>query len=108
MLRALWPSMLSLDVPSVSPILSRYFRKGSASLLGLFELVNEEYASGDGEENDGDPSEDRLVPRTEDLPLYTVAEFNDKVRSGTGLRSVVRNIILFVALLVPADSPSAR
>lgn len=45
------------------------------------ELINEEYEPGgaakDGD--DDDASKHRLVPRTEPLPLYTVAEFNEKV-----------------------------
>ena len=57
----------------------RYFRKGAANLCGFVELINEEY-NPDGEgEDDGDGDKHRLVPRTEPLPLYTVAEFNEKV-----------------------------
>ncbi len=62
----------------------RYFRKGAANICGFVELINEAYTPGDGQGNDENPSATRLVPRTEDLPLYTVAEFNDKVRAGKG------------------------
>lgn len=57
----------------------RYFRKGSAKLCGLVEVVNSKYER-EAEGEDEDDVEDRLVPRTEDLPLYTMAEFNEKVR----------------------------
>ncbi|CAM9319898.1 unnamed protein product [Pylaiella littoralis] len=59
----------------------RFFKKGSAKLCGIVEVVNPMYeADADGE--DEDIVEDRLVPRTEALPLYTMAEFNEKVLHG--------------------------
>ncbi|CAM9534507.1 unnamed protein product [Ascophyllum nodosum] len=52
----------------------RYFKKGAAKGCGCIELVNEDYVS----EADRKALA-RLMPRTEDLPIYTVTEFNDKV-----------------------------
>lgn len=42
---------------------------------GCLEIIN---TSGDGSEADT-AQQERLVPRTEDLPIYSVAELNDKV-----------------------------
>lgn len=39
------------------------------------QIINEQHGSRD----DGAPQKERLVPRTEDLPIYSVAELNDKV-----------------------------
>ena len=50
----------------------RYFSKGAAKLCGFMEVLNEE-ALGRNQ------APDRLVPRTENLPIYTMPEFNDKV-----------------------------
>lgn len=59
----------------------RYFRKGAANLCGFVELINEEFkAGGDADGEDDEDTKHRLVPRTEPLPLYTVAEFNEKVK----------------------------
>eukprot|EP00752_Nemacystus_decipiens_P001683 g1633.t1 len=60
----------------------RYFRKGAASFCGFVELINEEYTPGAEGEDDADRTKHRLVPRTEPLPLYTMAEFNEKVLHG--------------------------
>ncbi|CAN0025142.1 unnamed protein product, partial [Ectocarpus sp. 6 AP-2014] len=57
----------------------RYFKKGSATLLGCLQVVNESYTGDDAAEL---PKRERLMPRTEDLPMYSVAEFNDKVLNG--------------------------
>lgn len=54
----------------------QYFTKGAASLCGVVELINEEFT----DEAIMKEVEDRLMPRTEELPLYTTHEFNDKVR----------------------------
>lgn len=43
-------------------------------MCGVMEIVNELHSA------DGD--EARLMPRTEELALYTTEEFNDKVRCG--------------------------
>lgn len=51
-----------------------YVTKGRAKVLGVVEIVNENF----GKSTDG--SHDRLIPRTEALPLYTIVEFNDKVK----------------------------
>lgn len=56
----------------------QYFKKGAANLCGMVELVNEEFS----EEALKNEIEDRLMPRTEELPLYTMQEFNDKVVVG--------------------------
>ena len=39
------------------------------------QIVNERHKGGDA----GAGRLERLVPRTEDLPIYSVAELNDKV-----------------------------
>jgi len=52
----------------------RYVSKGRAKILGVVEIVNEKF----GEPTEG--PEKRLIPRTEALPIYTIVEFNDKVR----------------------------
>lgn len=53
----------------------RFFKKGSANVCGCVALINEEYEDGDGSAKNAN----RLVPRTEDLEIYSVSEFNDKV-----------------------------
>lgn len=53
----------------------QFFKKGSANLCGLLEVVNEEFS----DEAIKKAVEDRLVPRTQELPIYTPKEFNDKV-----------------------------
>lgn len=53
---------------------TQFVFKGSATICGCMELVNEQYVPGDGKGH--------LVPRTEDLPIYTTQEFNDKVTHG--------------------------
>ncbi|CAM9873857.1 unnamed protein product [Ectocarpus sp. 6 AP-2014] len=60
----------------------RYFKKGSAKMLGCVEIIHERHdGKGDADEN-GVPQYQRLVPRTEDLPIYSLAEFNEKVLNG--------------------------
>ena len=51
----------------------RYFVKGSANVCGFMEVINEDHAL------TKDKLKHRLVPRTEELQIYTVSEFNDKV-----------------------------
>ena len=64
----------------------QYFTKGAANLCGVVELINEDFA----DEALKKEVEDRLMPRTEELPLYTTHEFNDKVDGwGGGCRDVV-------------------
>ena len=46
----------------------------------MVELINEEFS----DEALKKEVEDRLMPRTEELPLYTTHEFNAKVMAGTG------------------------
>lgn len=53
----------------------QYFTKGSASLCGVVELINEDFS----DEAIQKQVEDRLMPRTEELPIYNMQEFNDKV-----------------------------
>lgn len=55
----------------------QYFTKGAANLCGVVELINEEFS----DEAIKKEVDDRLMPRTEELPLYTTEEFNDKVTS---------------------------
>ena len=57
----------------------QYLTKGAANLCGVVEIVNEEFDEAILQE-----VEDRLMPRTEELPLYTTHEFNDKVMAGAG------------------------
>ena len=59
----------------------RYFSKGRAKILGVVEIVNETY----GQSAEG-PKE-RLMPRTQVLPIYTVVEFNEKVYQGSATSS---------------------
>lgn len=44
-------------------------------MCGLVEVVNDEFS----DDAIKKAMEDRLVPRTEELPIYTTQEFNDKV-----------------------------
>ena len=53
----------------------QYFNKGAANLCGVVEIINEDFS----DEAIHKKVEDRLMPRTEELPLYTTHEFNDKV-----------------------------
>lgn len=46
------------------------------------EIINERYGSDGDADDNGVPQYQRLVPRTEDLPMYSLAEFNEKVGSG--------------------------
>lgn len=65
----------------------QYFKKGAANLCGMVELINEEFS----DEALKKEVEDRLMPRTEELPLYTTHEFNAKVVAGAedGLPSYI-------------------
>ena len=58
----------------------QYFKKGAANLCGMVELINEQFS----DETRKKELEDRLMPRTEELPLHTTHEFNAKVRPGAG------------------------
>ena len=58
----------------------QYFTKGAANLCGMVEIINEDFA----DEALKKEVEDRLMPRTEELPLYSTHEFNDKVGGGGG------------------------
>lgn len=58
----------------------QYFDKGAANLCGVVEIINEEFS----DEAILKKAEDRLMPRTEELPLYTTHEFNAKVVAGVG------------------------
>lgn len=53
----------------------RFFAKGAASVCGVVSIVNE-FHDDSMHKVDG-----RLIPRTMDLPVYSVAAFNDKVIS---------------------------
>ena len=44
-------------------------------MCGVVELVNENFE----DKAILAQFEDRLIPRTEELPIYTIEEFNDKV-----------------------------
>lgn len=55
----------------------RFFKKGAASVCGVVSIVNELH--------DGSMHKGRLIPRTLDLPIYSVAAFNDKVNEDCGL-----------------------
>lgn len=43
------------------------------------QIINDRHTTGGDNGTDG--PQERLVPRTEDLPIYTVAELNDKVKN---------------------------
>lgn len=51
----------------------RFFTKGAASVCGVMSIVNE-FHDDSMHKVDG-----RLIPRTMDLPEYSVSAFNDKV-----------------------------
>ena len=55
----------------------RYFSKGRAKILGVVEIVNEAYVQST------EDSKERLMPRTQVLPIYTFVEFNEKVCQGS-------------------------
>ncbi|CAM9174754.1 unnamed protein product, partial [Laminaria digitata] len=57
---------------------ARYVTKGAANLCGIVELINEDF----DDEALKKEVEDRLMPRTEELPLYSTHEFNDKILNG--------------------------
>lgn len=52
----------------------RFFEKGSANVLMCLEVVNNRFEG--PKRRARNP---RIMPRTEELPLYTLAEFNEKV-----------------------------
>lgn len=64
----------------------QYSRKGSAMLFCMYEIKNKNFV-GDKANIDEDEEEVRLMPRSEALPIYTMAEFNDKVSVFTSLLS---------------------
>lgn len=51
----------------------RFFAKGAASICGVMSIVNEFH------DDSVHKVEGRLIPRTMDLPTYSVAAFNEKV-----------------------------
>ena len=53
----------------------QFFAKGAANVCGLVQVVNENFV----DEAVIAEVEDRLMPRTEELPIYTMEEFNNKV-----------------------------
>ena len=66
----------------------RFFTKGSAHVCACVDVVNEEFGDTAHGKNKPRP---RLVPRTEDLIIYSVLEFNNKVlnrEKGGGLSLV--------------------
>lgn len=63
----------------------QYFTKGSVSLCGMVEIINDTYS----DEALKKEVEDRLMPRTEELPLYSMHEFNNKVVKGIGTVELV-------------------
>ena len=81
----------------------QYFAKGAASICGVVAIINEEFS----DEALKKEVEDRLMPRTEELPLYTTQEFNDKVE--TGIRTVKQTTIctfltaLYISLIFDLD-----
>ena len=56
----------------------QFFTKGAALLCGMVEIINDGFS----DETTNKELEDRLMPRTEKLPLYTTHEFNDNVVAG--------------------------
>ena len=60
----------------------RFFSKGAASVCGVMSIVNE-FHNDSVHKVDG-----RLIPRTMDLPAYSVPAFNDKVNEVTNVCSV--------------------
>lgn len=68
----------------------RFFMKGSARVCACVDVVNEEF-----EDTMHGKNRPRLMPRTEDLMIYSVLEFNYKVcrRGGRGGGSVVRGTV---------------
>lgn len=56
----------------------QFFTKGVAQLCCMVEIINDDFS----DEAVKKEVEDRLMPRTQDLPLYTTLEFNDKVVAG--------------------------
>lgn len=56
----------------------RVLSAAAGAAAGCLQVINERYKC-DDEQGDEQPKRERLMPRTEDLPIYSVAEFNDKV-----------------------------
>lgn len=56
----------------------QFFTKGAAHLCCMVEIINDGFS----DEAIKKAVENRLMPRTEDLPIYTTHEFNDKVVTG--------------------------
>lgn len=80
----------------------QYLKKGAANLCGMVELVNEEFS----EEALRKEVEDRLVPRTEELPLYTTHEFNDKVKArGEAVDVKVASVYSFIYFCIFQSRP---
>ena len=53
----------------------QFFTRGAANVCGVVQVVNESFV----DEAVISEVEDRLMPRTEELPIYTMQEFNNKV-----------------------------
>ena len=65
-------------------LLLQYFKKGAANVCCVVPIVNQNFT--DEDVNNG--MEDRLMPRTEELPLYSTLEFNNKVWAGRGATEI--------------------
>ena len=74
------------NLGGVAPALSSFLcspsatTHGMAQISGCVQIVNERHNTGEGSDGAAGQQE-RLVPRTEDLPIYSVAELNDKVHT---------------------------
>ncbi|CAM9782649.1 unnamed protein product, partial [Ectocarpus sp. 12 AP-2014] len=81
--KTLFPIWLGI-VPPIFLVLEvrkqarRFFTKGAARLCCFVELVNEKFT----DEAIQQEVDNRLMPRTEELPIYTMQEFNEKVLNG--------------------------
>lgn len=56
-------------------VILQYLTKGAAHLCGVLAVINTEFS----DEAILKEVQDRLMPRTEKLPLYSTQEFNEKV-----------------------------
>lgn len=52
-------------------VVKSFMRKRKANIFGCISMINGSYG-------DANKASERLVPRTEELPLNTTEEFNDK------------------------------
>ena len=101
--------MPALRVASPSSVfaddMGQYFTKGAASLCGVVELINEDFS----DEAIQKQVEDRLMPRTEEFPIYDMREFNDKVAVWYGPAWAVLCCVVLcgVAFVVFSPLPSS-